>query len=255
MMWVAYSDGCYKGYVAWFLWSIMETHPEDKATIWFKGPMSPATAEAVDLLKTKYEGRFKVVYGFGDGLEGDTRSVRWFAPRSVFESEKYGYFCDVDFVVTMRAPQVLNWNLERMKRMGTPYFNYLRSECPRVVTGIHFVDVPSYYDVMEPILDKFARNPDFAELMDFSKYNDELVLKVLLERGFPGTLSVRQGGLYPGLHLGFYRRGMEIPGGIDPAYKQFVAGLFNSPLGIRLRELTEGRAVHEISRLYRDVME
>jgi hypothetical protein len=227
LVFVFFVFGRYARYVPYCIYGILKSYPDAFVKVFISGDISDAHRKALDIIpSSRYEIKERYFNGININgsrmIKGSPMALRWLIPFDELKDFKYAYIGDVDMLIAKEKPSLANAHVNHMRRLGVPFSNALRGDKKRL-TGLHFIDVKSYYDAVGGAIDtyltdakklnmaiaKCLRNEHFlynlvAPHIDFKEKEDEMVMG--------GDLYYRP---HHGTHLGLVRGKKMTPSTYD----------------------------------------
>ena len=210
---VTYVYGNYQDYIPIYIYSILKSYPSYRVRIFFRETLQSRNKQALDAIRQDLSDHFEVrENSYAGPEEFEIRRIRWLLPREAFSGFDYAYIGDVDYIICREQPDILARHLGYCREMDLPYSNAVRVKSPPVkkLTGMQFIIVDSYYDIMAPAIARMKVLLNENKDHPLQVRPDEDMLYALVEDGigrFP-PLFFRPGH---GIHLGALRSQRDMP--------------------------------------------
>ena len=200
----------YERFIPIFALSIFRAYPDYAVRIYIQDQLSRKIQRAVDMVRE--EGSLEIVPNCLDGYPNTPqvfKSLRWVLHDEAFYDYEHVYFGDIDMFMCRETPSLLDFHVDRCKRVGLPYSNVVRPDSERL-SGLHFVITKPYFEgTLETIrqYDEMLKQ-DRLKLAD--KGGNEKLLYEMMEKsiGLPPPCTKEEFGKqrpHHGIHLGLWR--------------------------------------------------
>ncbi len=206
--------GGYKDYAPYYIYGALKSYPDIFVKVFSPDTFTEQQKECFDAIWAQGLCNFSIIENYdtllpkGEPLIKQTLA-RWLIHPWEFHGFDYGYFGDIDILLTKEDPDIVTGHLDHCKATGLPYSNAKRTGIQRL-TGLHFIKVNEYYEKMSSVILRYRHS---SHLLVAENNDEEFLYKLVSEGiGIPPKL-IEQGrkGFYRphhGIHLGLYREGL-----------------------------------------------
>jgi hypothetical protein len=231
-----YVYGDYTDYVPIFALSALCAYPTAVVKIFTAGPLPAHVEKALTYLRQQLSPNIDVVISAPpNGIPG--KSARWLLGREHFEGFQHLYMCDADFFIC--DTKLTAQHLAVCASHDLPHSNVRRWDLTDRASGIQFMNVPAYFDKVQPHLDYFRRDPRTRDL-----HNEVLLANLLTAADIPPPPTITKEAFdvarpHPGLHLGLLRTHTDVGNyaALWRAYASSVQRVCQSPLFRKVRNM------------------
>lgn len=215
-----YVFGSYEKYIPYYIYFINLNYPEVDILIFYQDTLSDNIKKALKGLDNYilYEKFINKEFIF-EGVKikgGDSKLNRWLLPKELMSSYKYVYMGDVDILILKETESLFEFHKNQAKKFDLPFSNKVRilsdGRSSKRLTGLHFIEVNSYYDCINFTLQKLNNDKQFK--INFFKdiYRDEHFLYKLVKNNiaFDDKLLFTAIRPWHGFHIGIVRGGLKM---------------------------------------------
>lgn len=214
----AFVFGDYEKFIPFYVYSIHKNYPDSDIIIFYHSNLSSHLKESLKRYKqlTIYENFYQEYKSFknlkfrgGGGLT----ILRYLIPGVYFKDYDAVYFGDVDILILEEKEALFDFHLKQANACNLPFSNKVRAlsdgGLSNRLTGLHFVKVKPYFEKLNPIIEKFLNDKNWA--LDYLKNieRDEQLLYKLNKTAFNfNPMQVAENERpWHGFHLGVVRDG------------------------------------------------
>lgn len=218
LVFCVYVFGEYNKYIPYYIYGITKSYPEHHIKILVHNSLTNEQKKAITLIDNSNveikenclnEIKFNKKYIKG----GNEKILKWLIPHEELYGYKYAYIGDVDMFIVKEFPSLLESHIEHMNKIGLPFSNAIRKNQKRL-TGLHFIDVEKYYQILNPIINEYLNDNNKLnnDLKKCPNGNEEFLYNMIKNSiGFGAYKNeiIEGGSLYyrphHGLHIGLLR--------------------------------------------------
>lgn len=219
--------GSYEKYIPYYIYSIGKSYPEAIVKIFIEEKLSDNVQESLKLLNENGFSNFQIIdpklpsdyyteFNFGNGKNQTGKLARWLLDYSYFKDCSYCYIGDVDFIHLPEEIHIVDFHKKNMKQFELPFSNMVRKDENgnpiRRMAGWHFFEPKSYYEKVEPIINKLKNNSEYryGYLKDLER-NEHFLYELTKEAfNFDDTQLSEMYRPWHGLHLGITRGNQNV---------------------------------------------
>lgn len=245
----------YDRFIPWYVTSISYSYPADDILIIVDKELDNNLVRYLKSFKKvkvilspdQYEG-FNIQVGFGAAQQ----TFRHFMVCPEFFDYDKIYFGDVDILIFPEREDLFEFHDKQCKRFSLPFSNKVRTDITsgrssKRLTGLHYIQVRSYYNSIEPLIQKCKIDKSFLSEVFSDALRNEHVLYNLckIAFGFDDGELQKANRPWHGFHLGILRSKSLL----DEAYVKNNSGFSMKEIYIFLLEL---HRTHNFDKLLRD---
>ena len=207
--------GSYQNYVPLYVFSVLHSYPTYHIRFIFYDDIKPKIKKCLNFLKRNGYDNFEIIKRI-PVISKNLRCDRFVLDKRYFSGFDYAWIGDIDFLHIKEEPSWLEQEITRANEEGFPYANCVRRppDNPKRLTGLHFIIVKPYFDIMSKIIDDYIENPNQFKIEAWESSDEEL-LYYLVKKGIgvkdlgnPARKIFSQ--LWHGFHIGMCRWNFDL---------------------------------------------